>query len=43
MPALNLRKSLYDELVRHDEDPGDVINRLTEQYLKEEHGVEVEA
>lgn len=43
MPALNLRKNLYDELVRLDDDPVEVVNSLTEQYLRDEYGVEVEA
>lgn len=42
MPSINLKKPLYDELVRHDEDPADIANELTADYLREEHGVEVD-
>ncbi len=36
MPAINLRKKLYDELVRRGKDPIEVVNGLVEKYLYEE-------
>jgi len=35
MPAINLRKKLYDELVRRGKDPIKVANDLVERYLEE--------
>ena len=35
MPAINLRKKLYDELVRRGKDPIKVANDLVEMYLEE--------
>lgn len=43
MPSVNLRKPIYDELVRQDEDPVETMNRVMTNYLKEEHGIEVDA
>lgn len=35
MPALNLRKALYDEIIRKGEDPTKLLNELVEKHLKE--------
>lgn len=43
MPSVNLRKPLYDELVRQGDEPKDAVNEAVEQYLNDEHGVEVDA
>lgn len=43
MPSINLRRALYDEVVRQGEDPAEVANETVAKYLQEEHDVEVEA
>jgi hypothetical protein len=43
MPSVTLRKALYDECIRHDEEPTDFVNHAVAEKLSEEHGVEVEA
>jgi len=35
MPALNLKKALYDELIRRGEEPTKFVNELVEKRLKE--------
>ena len=41
MPTLNLRKPLYDALIRNGEDPTEVTNEAVEAYLRDEHGEEI--
>lgn len=43
MPSINLRKNLYDELVRIGEDPTEAANEATTKYLEDEHDIEVDA
>lgn len=43
MPSINLRKPVYDELIRQDEDPVEYVNRVMADHIKAEYDVEVEA
>lgn len=43
MPSLNLRKPLYDALIRNDEDPTEVVNASVAEYLRDEHNEEIRA
>ena len=35
MPALNLKKELYDELIRRGIDPTTFVNEIVEKHIKE--------
>jgi hypothetical protein len=35
MPLVYVRQKLYNELIKLNEQPSEVINRLLERYLKE--------
>lgn len=43
MPPTNLRKALYDELIRRNEDPTKVVNESVAGYIRDEYGVEIDA
>lgn len=36
MPALNLKKELYDELIRRGIDPTKFVNEIVEKHIKDE-------
>jgi hypothetical protein len=41
MPAISLRKALYDECIRQGEEPAEYANQALREKLESEHGVEV--
>lgn len=43
MPSINLRKPVYDELIRQDKEPVEYVNRVMADHISEEFDVEVEA
>jgi len=43
MPSVTLRKALYDECIRHDEEPTDFVNNAVAEKLADEYNIEVEA
>lgn len=43
MPAINLRKAFYDELVRQGDDPVAAANEAVEEYIRDRYDVEVDA
>ena len=43
MPTVSLRKALYDECIRQDEEPTEFANKAVQEMLEKEHNAEVDA
>jgi hypothetical protein len=41
VPTLNLRKPLYDEIIRHNDDPTEVVNESVAKHIQDEYDVEI--
>jgi hypothetical protein len=42
MPAVSLRKALYDECIRQGVEPSEYANKAVKELLAEEHNVDFE-